>query len=107
MRNTLDFYPTPDFFTLCLKNWLSLQTHLKINTALEPFWGKGDIAKILDKVKAIITVPRYPMAVNSKTGDPQCDACNHVWVIFSNQDLKFVKPLAFYDSETLDGWKSW
>lgn len=202
-RHILDFYPTPDFFTLCLEDWLAKQTHLSIETALEPFWGKGDIPKILegfnwygsdivthdpdkapdwnfdlslkadrlalasvippvdviisnppynligdlelmewliqtpnlftalllrqtwlnpgsgrkgtngrkkilDHIKGIITVPRYPMAVNSKTGDLQCDACNHAWVIFSKNDYIPIKsPLSFYDSKTVEGWTPW
>jgi hypothetical protein len=198
-RKLLDFYPTPDFFTLCLKHYISkepeIQDYLQRSVVIEPFVGSGDIVKhfkdlnwvtndienypkhfiqdtqldlsnienfkllpeavsvitnppynlvsnlellktivnkyplvimlmrqtwqnpgsgregtngrklILDKIKATITVPRYPMACNKTTGEPQCDASNHCWVVWT--DLPVKNPISFYDSTTISGWESW
>jgi len=198
-RKAFDFYPTPDFFTLCLKDWVAkekvIQDYLYENIVLEPFVGSGDIIKhfgdltwvtndienypkyfeqdtqldlsdlnnfnllpdanalitnppynlvsnielldtsitkyklvimlmrqtwqnpgsgregtngrklILDKTKATITVPRYPMAHNKTTGNPQCDASNHCWVVWT--DLLVENPISFYDSTAISGWEGW
>jgi hypothetical protein len=198
-RKPLDFYATPDFFTLCLKDWIAkeqvIQDYLLTHTVLEPFVGSGDIIKhfpelnwvtndienypkhfiqdtqldlsnlenfellpeadsvvtnppynlasdldlletiisnyhlvimlmrqtwqnpgsgrkgtngrklILDRIKAAITVPRYPMAHNKTTGEPQCDASNHCWVVWT--DLAVENPISFYDSTAISGWEGW
>ena len=198
-RKAFDFYPTPDFFTLCLKDWLDkeavIQQYLSNSSVIEPFVGSGDIIKhfpeltwvtndienypkhftqntqldlsnlenferlpeaealitnppynlasnldlletiisnyqlvimlmrqtwqnpgsgrkgtngrklILDKIKATITVPRYPMAHNKTTGEPQCDASNHCWCVWTNLPVK--NPISFYDSTAISGWESW
>lgn len=49
-RHVADFYPTPKFFSLCLKDWLEKEGFY-INTALEPFWGNGAITEVFPEIK--------------------------------------------------------
>ena len=81
------------------QNWLNPSSSKK---------GYNDRAKLLEKypISALLTMPRIPMAVNSKTGKPQTDSCNHAWFIWlKNHTPK--QQIVSYSSLSVPGWKGW
>ena len=69
--------------------------------------GHSDRVELLQGVKARITVPRYPMANSKKTGKPQCDSCNHEWIVWCPDNIWIHHPIKAYSSESIEGWESW